>query len=163
MTTDGFIYRWFISVPFAAIGKGSVRLGIVGGHARAFKDSETRSWMCTVAQCAAPVLPSVPLEGPLAVEIVAVLPRPDRLLRRSKRTGELLGGASEGLMYAPTKPDADNIAKGILDALKSHWRDDRQVVALSVQKYYCEAGGMLRTEIRVGVLSGSDTEEVKPC
>ena len=40
------------------------------------------------------------------------------------------------------KPDADNIAKAILDALKDHWKDDAQVARLSIDKRWtdCEQG-----------------------
>jgi len=137
------------TIPFAAHGKGAPRMGVVNGHAVAFKDAGTRSWMATVATLAATVLPVTPIDGPVSVRILAYLPRPDRLLKRSKRTGELLGGAEEGVMPAPCKPDADNIAKGILDALSSHWRDDRQVVILHVEKWYTEANRAPRTVVTV--------------
>lgn len=40
-----------------------------------------------------------------------------------------------------TKPDADNCAKAILDALNGvAWHDDSQVVSLSVDKFYGDFG-----------------------
>jgi Holliday junction resolvase RusA-like endonuclease len=39
----------------------------------------------------------------------------------------------------PSKPDADNYAKLVLDALNGVlWRDDSQVVRLFVEKAYCD-------------------------
>jgi Holliday junction resolvase RusA-like endonuclease len=40
------------------------------------------------------------------------------------------------------KPDVDNVAKAILDALKNRWRDDTQVARLTVDKRWtdCEQG-----------------------
>lgn len=46
------------------------------------------------------------------------------------------------------KPDADNIAKIVLDALNgAAWADDTQVVRLAVDKTFAEYGGMVRVTI----------------
>jgi len=34
------------------------------------------------------------------------------------------------------KPDADNVAKAVLDALCDHWKDDCQVFRLEVVKFW---------------------------
>lgn len=45
----------------------------------------------------------------------------------------------EDLMFPTKKPDIDNIAKSILDALnKLAYRDDTQVVTLHMEKHYAE-------------------------
>lgn len=42
-------------------------------------------------------------------------------------------------IYPTVKPDTDNIAKSILDALNGiAYNDDKQVVTLIVQKWYAE-------------------------
>ena len=50
----------------------------------------------------------------------------------------------------PTKkPDNDNIAKIILDALNGvAYQDDKQVVSLQVEKYYTEADEMVTVELQ---------------
>ncbi len=42
--------------------------------------------------------------------------------------------------FKPTLPDCDNLVKELLDALTDlhFWRDDGQIAALEVQKYYAE-------------------------
>jgi len=46
------------------------------------------------------------------------------------------------------KPDADNIAKIILDALNGHaYEDDKQVVELTVKKFYAETA---HTDVYIG-------------
>jgi len=75
--------------------------------------------------------PPMPLQGPLSLHIQAMFPIP-----KSKplkwRTGAL-----EGKIKPTTKPDADNLAKHILDVMSGvFFEDDRQIVFLCVQKSY---------------------------
>lgn len=50
----------------------------------------------------------------------------------------------------PGKPDADNIAKAVLDALNGIvFEDDRQVQRLAVSKLWCEGGDPPRVEVVV--------------
>lgn len=139
---------WRIEVPLAPKGAGRHRTAVVVGHVHTYQDYSTKQWKAGVAYFAAGVLPKEPLEGPIQVNIWAILPRPERLLKRSKKTGALLHG-DEGLMWAPTKPDTDNIEKGVYDALKSAWRDDKQVVCGVTRKLYAEAAGKPRLVILI--------------
>lgn len=51
----------------------------------------------------------------------------------------------DGVIRPSKKPDADNIAKIICDALnKTAYRDDSQIVELTVEKYYSD---IARTEV----------------
>lgn len=77
------------------------------------------------------------LEGPLAVEIDSVFPRPRRL-----RT------ADPWLLPHSVRPDADNLAKAVLDGLGRLIRDE-EVAVLTSRKWYAETGGEARTEVRV--------------
>ena len=141
---------WTFAVPIAPRGAGRHRAAVIGGHARMYADPATRKWEHQIAFAAGETLPAEPLDGPVKVEILALLPRPKRLLARSKKTGQLLHG-EEGLMWAPVKPDRDNIDKAVLDGLRSIWRDDCQVCAGGVLKCYCEANGKPRVIVRVSV------------
>jgi len=59
--------------------------------------------------------------------------------------------AAEHRIRPTTKPDVDNCAKAILDALNGVcYLDDRQVVDLRVEKYY--TGGNPYLEISVGAI-----------
>lgn len=70
-----------------------------------------------------------PLQGPLYVCIFAHLPIPESYSK--KRKFELEG------KFCTVKPDADNIAKSVCDALNNiAYKDDNQIVELSVYKFY---------------------------
>lgn len=90
-----------------------------------FKARRDVSNEATIAALAAAYRPAEPIEGPVLLRIVAVLPRSKGMATISKRTGLPL---HEAQRYPHTKkPDGDNLAKALLDALKSWWRDDSQV------------------------------------
>ena len=73
------------------------------------------------------------LENAIKADILAIFPVPNSATKKMKK--EML----EGNIEYTKKPDCDNIAKVILDALNSvAYNDDSQVCKLSVEKIYCE-------------------------
>lgn len=73
------------------------------------------------------------LENRISVEIIAFLKIPKNTSK--KKTNDML----EGIISPTKKPDIDNIAKSVLDALnKFVFKDDNQVSKLSVEKRYAE-------------------------
>ena len=123
------------TIPLAPRGKGSVRTG----KGRTFTDSASRSWMATVAQFAAAAHRGrPPMEGPLELGVVAVMPRPKRLMRKSD---------PDGLVWCPSKPACANIVKAVCDGMRSVWRDDAQLSRLGVEKFYAEKTGTPRVEV----------------
>lgn len=67
---------------------------------------------------------------PVAVSLTAYFPRPKS--KQYKKRPQL----SEPVT---SKPDCDNVAKAVLDALNSFaWHDDSQVCKLHVEKWLCE-------------------------
>lgn len=71
-----------------------------------------------------PYRPKTPLQGPVVVLVHAKLPKPLKL--------------PSGKKY--WKPDVDNLAKQMLDALTraNFWHDDSQVVEISIRKTYSD-------------------------
>lgn len=70
---------------------------------------------------------------PLAVSITAFYEVPKSYSKKKKQ--EML----DGQLYPTKKPDIDNIAKCVLDALnKLAYRDDTQVVRLHMEKRYAK-------------------------
>ena len=79
---------------------------------------------------------------PLAVSITAFYEVPKSYSKKKKQ--EML----DGQLYPTKKPDIDNIAKCVLDALnKLAYRDDTQVVRLHMEKHYAEIP-RVKVEIR---------------
>lgn len=78
-----------------------------------------------------------PLEIPLAINIVAYYEIPKSTSKKRKQ--QML----DGEILPTIKPDTDNIAKSILDALNGiAYKDDKQVVDLRVRKIYGDAPGV---------------------
>lgn len=84
---------------------------------------------------------SVPLPGPVALHVTVYLRQPASLAKRDRATAR------------PTKrPDIDNFAKTVLDALNGvAFLDDAQVVILLARKEYAQ-GAPPRWEIAVDAL-----------
>jgi len=81
--------------------------------------------------------PAAPLDGPLAVAIVAVFPRPRSHYRKN---GQLRPGAP--VWYA-SAPDWDNVAKFVSDSLTGvFWQDDRQIALGMVYAIYGDVPGV---------------------
>ena len=75
---------------------------------------------------------------PLKVTIIAYYPI-ESLEKQWKTEQKKKQQMLEDLMFPTKKPDIDNIAKSILDALnKLAYRDDTQVVTLHMEKHYAE-------------------------
>lgn len=131
-------------------GEARGRATSIGGHARIYTPAKARAYRASIAALAEPYRPAERLSGSLAVAIVATFCRPAYMRRRSRRTGGLLGGWHEHPMPHTSKPDGDNVAKAVLDALKTWWGDDAQVSDLRVVKRWASAdgAGSLRVEIR---------------
>lgn len=113
---------------------------IIGGHAAVFTNSESKKWQAKFAAIAEGYAPTSIIECPVRVDILAILPRPKKYMRRSD---------AAGLIWCPQKPDGDNIRKNVQDAMRSWWRDDKQVVAGQTVKVFAEKTGLPRTIVRV--------------
>lgn len=91
------------------------------------------------------------LYGPIKAEITAFYKIPDSWPQKRKME------AYKGLQRPQTKPDCDNIAKVILDALNgTAYEDDKQVIILHVEKYYADVP---RVEVTLETLTGEGNGE----
>lgn len=71
----------------------------------------------------------------LEVDIKAYYPIPKSSTKKQRMA------IAQGEIRPQTKPDCDNIIKGVLDALNGvAYYDDKQVVCVSCNKYYSETG-----------------------
>ncbi|MNT35875.1 Endodeoxyribonuclease RusA [compost metagenome] len=74
-----------------------------------------------------------PLESPVLINVNFYYPIPvsfNKAKREQARTGQL---------RPITKPDLDNVVKGLADSLnKIAWKDDNQIVSITAHKYYAD-------------------------
>ena len=132
----------------APLGKGRPRAVSVAGRARVYTPTATADWEHFAAvEMRSQYESSEPMTGPLGCEIVAVFARTAALLAKNKI----------GYKY-PTwrlphavKPDADNIAKSVLDAVEKAGIicDDKQIALLTVGKHYAMIHEEPRVEVRI--------------
>ena len=130
------------TIPGKPFAKERHRVGVVGGHARAFTAPKTRSFEQKVAEIAVPMF-AVPIQGAVRLRIVATFEIPKSWSK--KRRAEMLGA------YHTHRPDADNLAKSILDGLnRVAFADDAQVADQRCVKRW---GQYAETYVEVAPLS----------
>lgn len=119
-------------IPGAPVAKGRPRVTTVGGHARAFTPAKTVRYESTVALAAQQAMAGrSPFAGPVRLEVAILLPVPASWSR--KRQTAAVGGA----IAATKRPDADNVAKAVLDGCNGVvFADDSQIVELHISKRY---------------------------
>lgn len=93
-----------------------------GGHAGVYTPTTAQGWK-EIVMIEAAHLAGLQIEGPIALEISFILPRPKA---HKKET------------LVVTKPDLDNLLKSTMDALTdlAVWRDDAQVAEIVTAKRY---------------------------
>ena len=126
------------TVPGNPVPQPRPRVSTQGGFARAYVPAShaIHAYRAEV-QLRAKAAGVVPGTDPLSVEIVATFARPSSHLTKK--------GVKATAPQLP-RPDVDNIAKGILDALGELWGNDSCVAALSVEKCYGPEG---RTSVTI--------------
>lgn len=134
------------SVRGAPGTKGSVRAFVRGGRAQIVNDSaKARPWTALVQDAALRAMPpgAQPLQGPVRVTLIYLLPRPKGhyLPVSTRRAKEAL--RLNAPRYPSSKPDLDKLARCALDALSGIvFADDAQIVELFVRKAYPEAASL---------------------
>lgn len=119
-------------VPGKPVGKGRPRAARRGKGITLYTPEKTATYESTVALVASQAMAGRPLlNGPVEVVMRMVLPIPASWSSRKKDQ------ALDGIVFPTTKPDMDNVVKGIFDAINGVvWGDDTQVVDLQVRKRY---------------------------
>ena len=114
-------------LTFSIIGtmvpKGRPRATIRGEHAVVYTPKNTVQFEQYVKQAAAQYAPPKPLKGALMVSLSFFMQRPQSLANKVK--------------YHTKRPDIDNLAKSVLDALEGvMYERDSQIYMLSLTKEY---------------------------
>ena len=133
--------QYTFTLYIAPKSQGRPRMGRpTTGKPLVFTDKHTRHFETMVAFRARQHIKTPILDGPIRLNLLIVLPRPKRLMRKKD---------PEGLVWAPKRPDRDNIEKAITDGLKSCFRDDAQICAGESLKVYAEKNGVARIVISI--------------
>ena len=125
--------KYGIEIPGNPVAQPRHRVSARGGFARTYlpKKHPVHEYKRRVAEYTQdwPVF-----SGPVNVYIEVSFPMPQSWSRKKQ--------VAMREAFHAQKPDADNIAKAILDALKARWKDDAQVARLSIDKRWtdCEQG-----------------------
>lgn len=138
------------TVPGQPQGKARARSGKGGRH---YTPAKTRAYEALVAaKCAPARIKAKPMEGPVSVIITAYRARPKSAGPKHEcRAGRVrrVDYMGREYRYCTAKPDADNLAKAILDGMTQAraWGDDDQVVILKVIKLWCAEGDEPRVDV----------------
>lgn len=120
------------TVPGQPQGKGRAKIVKIGGFSRMATPEKTVAYEGLVALAAQQAMGERQLlDGPVAVALELECQVPASWSKRKQQQALL------GEIRPTTKPDVDNSCKAILDGCNGVlWRDDVQVVELSVRKRY---------------------------
>ena len=131
------------------VGKGRPRFSRSTG--RVYTPGKTADYEGGLAGAASRVMgDAAPLEGPLAVSVIAVFPIP------ASWSGKKKAKAAAGLIRPTGKPDGDNLLKACGDGLNAIvWRDDSQIVDARIRKVYGASPAMIIRVVAVD-LTGSE-------
>jgi len=100
---------------------------VVRAGGRTFPVRRGTSWSAVCGLMAREANRGGPFEGPVRVLLEFRLPRP----KSGKRK------------YPTTRPDVENLTKGLLDSWNGClWKDDSQVIDLRILKEYADAPGV---------------------
>lgn len=118
------------------VAQGRPRFSTRGSFVKAYdpaKSKDYKAYVKLVAIAAMSERSLKPLDGAIAVSIRAYVSVPKS---KSKKFRE---NALKGLERPTKKPDCDNIAKILLDAMTGIvYEDDKQIIRLVVEKFYDE-------------------------
>lgn len=130
-----------ITINVVGIPKGQPRprAFVRGGRAAVYDPGTAEAWKSAVALACAE-LQGKRMAGAIDVELGFYMPRPKSHYRAN---GEYKDSAP---IYHTSKPDADNLAKAVLDAMTAIgvWIDDSQVRGLSIARNWenpCRSAG----------------------
>lgn len=132
-------------VDLDPVPKGRPKFSKIGGFVRTYTPKKTSDYEAQVKAIAQNAMTREPLETPLSAFLYFRLPIPRSYPK--KRVAACLSGSERPIK----KPDLDNLAKSVLDALNGVvYKDDSQLVSLHITKVYDHNPGvdiMVREEL----------------
>ncbi len=124
---------WFV-IPGTPVGKGRPKFARRGNFVTTYTPEKTASYENLVKIRASEAMQDRQIiEGPVKVHLWLWVTPPASWSQKKQRA------ALANEILPASKPDVDNVIKGIFDACNEIiWRDDKQVVELTVRKRYAE-------------------------
>lgn len=121
-------------IPGVPVGKGRPKFARRGNFVTAYTPEKTASYENLVKMAAAEAMAGRDiLSGAVSVGIHLFVTPPASWSQ--KKQNQAIAGQG---IYPTSKPDVDNVIKGIFDAMNEIvWKDDKQVVDVVVSKRYC--------------------------
>ena len=121
-------------VPGTPVGKGRPKFARRGNFVTTYTPEKTASYENLVRVKAEEAMVGQSLiDGPVSVSIILLVTPPASWSQKKQR--EALAGS----ILPTSKPDMDNVIKGLFDACNEIvWKDDKQVAELHVSKRYAE-------------------------
>lgn len=124
-----------------------------GKFPRAYLPKKCRTFIDSCATYMGAHWRQPPMEGPVAMYVVFVHPRPLRLQRRADPPGRL---------WKDTRPDVDNLVKSIADSAQHPaagiLMDDSQIVLIEARDMYGEKGEKGKIEVEIMPILEEDVE-----
>jgi len=119
-------------------GKGRPRFRRFGNFVQTYTDAKTKSYETLVKEAAIKAMENrPPIEGPVKLDLIIRLPVPKSYPK--KRSEACLNGSE----WPTKKPDWDNVAKSVADAMNDIvFLDDTQIVIARVVKVYATEAGV---------------------
>ena len=122
------------TIPIEPVGQMRARHTSAGKFSRTYKAKQQQTAENRLLAFAVEHRPDEPMDGPLEVRIDAYMPIPASMTKFKKAQARM------GELRPTKKPDADNIAKHLLDCFNGiFWTDDKNIVGLMVRKFYSDA------------------------
>lgn len=124
------------TVPAVPVAQPRAKASSFGGHTRMYTPTKTASgkthpiaaFKACVQLAFRQACSLSPHDGPLRLSMIFVLPRPQKLQKKSSPADRI---------PHTVKPDADNLQKSVMDALSGLlFQDDRQVYSVMAWKWY---------------------------
>lgn len=121
-------------VPGAVVGKGRPRFARRGNFVTTYTPDKTASYENLVKVKAEEAMQGMALfDGAVSVDIELKISPPSSWSQKKQQQ------ALSGQIYPTSKPDVDNVVKGIFDAMNDIvWGDDKQVCEVHITKRFAQ-------------------------
>lgn len=133
------------TIPGTPVGKGRPKFARRGNFVKTYTPEKTASYENLVKLFASQAMAGAPaIDGPVMVELAL------RVTPPASWSAKKQAQAISGEILPTTKPDVDNVVKGIADACNGIvWLDDKQIVDLTVRKRYAKSAEAIVNVFRI--------------